>query len=151
MWLRSYIIVQRYFDEHNSHHASHITMWYSIFVKVIDNLFHIMHSSKSSSDLLKEGEDDVKFAWPLWLGYTRATMPITIRSKALRHNESKKMGLVWIVLCNLRTWSWIHDNAIQLVRSPWNRSALALASVGSLGLRPCYEGILMDSTGRKLF
>ncbi len=68
MWLQSYIVVQGYFNEHNSHSTSHITMWYSIFVKVIDNLHHVLHSSKSANDVLEEGDNDVKSAWPLWVG-----------------------------------------------------------------------------------
>ncbi len=55
---------------------------------------------------------------PYGLGYTRATMPSTIRSKNLRQSKSKQMALVWIVLCNLRTGSWIHNDAIQVVHSP---------------------------------
>ncbi len=43
-------------------------MWYSIFVKVIDNVHHVLHLSKSANDVLEEGDNDVKFAWPLWVG-----------------------------------------------------------------------------------
>ncbi len=67
MWLRSYIVVHKYFDERNSHNIAHITMWHLVFVKVINNLYHVLHSSKTNSDILKEGEDDVKSTWPLWV------------------------------------------------------------------------------------
>jgi hypothetical protein len=40
---------------------------------------------------------------PYGLGYTCATMAITIGSKALRRSESRKIALVRIVLCNSRT------------------------------------------------
>jgi multidrug transporter EmrE-like cation transporter len=43
--LRSYTVVQGYFDEHNSHNTTHITMWHSIFVKVIDNLYFASYFS----------------------------------------------------------------------------------------------------------
>ena len=40
---------------------------------------------------------------PYGLGYTCATMAITIGSKAAKRSESQKIVLVRIVLCNSRT------------------------------------------------
>ena len=36
------------------------------------------HFKRTASDKLEEGGDDVKSSWPLWLGYTRATMVLTM-------------------------------------------------------------------------
>ena len=43
---------------------------------------------------------------PYGLGHTRATMAITMGSKAVRRSESGKIASVRIVLCNSGTWSW---------------------------------------------
>ena len=63
----------------------------------------VPHSRGTASDILEEGGDDVKSAWPLWLGHTRATMAITMGSKAVRRSESGKIASVRIVLCNSGT------------------------------------------------
>ncbi len=42
---------------------------------------------------------------PYGLGYTYATMAITIGSKVSKQIESKKMALVWIILYNSKPWS----------------------------------------------
>lgn len=34
----------------------------------IDNPCHVLHSQETASDILEEGGDDVKSAWPLWAG-----------------------------------------------------------------------------------
>ena len=57
-----------YFDEHSSHSVAHITMWHPVFVNIIDNPCHVLHSQETASDILEEGGDDVKSAWPLWAG-----------------------------------------------------------------------------------
>ncbi|KAG0595990.1 hypothetical protein M758_UG214900 [Ceratodon purpureus] len=57
-----------YFDEHSSHSVAHITMWHPVFVNIIDNPCHGLHSQETASDILEEGGDDVKSAWPLWAG-----------------------------------------------------------------------------------
>ena len=57
-----------YLDEHSSHSVAHITMWHPVFVNIIDNPCHVLHSQETASDILEEGGDDVKSAWPLWAG-----------------------------------------------------------------------------------
>ena|SRR5579875_2783658 len=57
-----------YFDEHSSHSVAHITMWHPVSVNIIDNPCHVLHSQETASDILEEGGDDVKSAWPLWAG-----------------------------------------------------------------------------------
>jgi len=58
---------------------------------------------KFANDILEEGEDDVKFAWLSWARLHMCYMTIIIGNKALKQKESKKMALVWIVLCNSKT------------------------------------------------
>jgi len=77
-------------------------MWHLVFVKMIDNLYHVLHSYKTTSDILKESEMTSSLHGLYGPGYTRATMAIII-GKALRQSESRKMALIRIVLCNLRT------------------------------------------------
>jgi hypothetical protein len=57
-----------YFDEHGSHSVAHITMWHPVFVNIVGNPCHVLHSQETASDILEEGGDDVKSAWPLWAG-----------------------------------------------------------------------------------
>jgi len=51
---------------------------------------------------------------PYGLGYTRVTMPSTIRSKALRQSESKQMALVPIVLATRE-----HEVGFTIMPSKW--------------------------------
>ena len=50
------------------------------------------NSKETAGDKPEEGGDDVKSSWPLWLGYTRATMVGTEGSELARGSESQKTG-----------------------------------------------------------
>ncbi len=52
-----------------------------------------MHSQETASDKLEEGGDDVKSSWPLFQGYTRATMGGTNRRQPARGSKSEKTVL----------------------------------------------------------
>jgi hypothetical protein len=92
-----------YFDEHGSHSVAYITMWHPVFVNIVGNPCHVLHSQETASDILEEVGMTSSQHGPYGLGYTCATMAITIGSKALRRSESRKIALVRIVLCNSRT------------------------------------------------
>lgn len=55
-------------DERSSQSIVHFTLSSSVLVKMIDTPTHVLHSQKTASDILEEGGDDVKSAWPLWAG-----------------------------------------------------------------------------------
>src|SRR5450759_1150767 len=55
-------------DERSSRSIVHFTLRNSVLVKMIDTPSYVLHSQKTASDILEEGGDDVKSAWPLWAG-----------------------------------------------------------------------------------
>ncbi len=58
------------------------------------------HSEETAGDKPEEGGDDVKSSWPLWLGYTRATMAVTVGRDGAIRSQSQKAVSVQIALCN---------------------------------------------------
>ena len=88
-----YTVVEGYFDEHSSHSVAHITMWHPVFVKIIDNPCHVLHSQETASDILEEGGDDVKSAWPLWAGLHTCYNGNYNRKQGFKAERIQKDGL----------------------------------------------------------